>query len=284
MIPANLAYQAPATLAEAIALLAGTPGATVLAGGQSLIPALTTGRASASLLVDLRRVPGLAGITRSGGTLRVGAATTLDALASSAEVAGGWGALADAARAAGDAQVRNRATVGGSLAAGHPAGDLIAAAIALGGVVVAAGPGGERRIPGAALVVGPYRTSLAAGEIVVALEVPAASGASAYVKQRHPGSGYAIVGVAAAVATGADGAVSAVALAITGAGDAPVAVDGAALAGRSPAEAATAAPDTVAAAGLRATTDLAASAEYRAHLAGVLAGRAISLAGSRLAR
>lgn len=285
MIPATFDYTSPRTLDEAVGLLAGRADARVIAGGQSLIPAMTVGRLAPALLVDVRAIDDLRGIaTADAGGLRIGAATTLDELATSADVRTRAGALADAAAAAGDPQVRNRGTLGGALAEGHPAGDLIAAAIALAATITLVGPDGSRSVPADAFVSGPFATTAGADEILTSLAVPApaAGSGSAYLKQPHPGSGYALCGAAASV-TLRDHEVTAVHLALTGATDHPAVIDVpmADGAGRSPESAARAAGAAIDAAGLTFVSDLAASAEYRAQLARVLAGRVVNAAAQR---
>jgi aerobic carbon-monoxide dehydrogenase medium subunit len=287
VIPVKFTYRLPATIEEASALLAGHAHAAVLAGGQSLIPSMTVRRTAPSMLVDIRKIGGLRGISklpRKGG-LRIGAATTLDEISGSPVVAATHEALAEAAGSVGDPQVRHRGTIGGALADGHPSGDLIAAAIALDATVNVSGPKGTRAIAAADLVTGPYATSLARGEIITSVDLPAAAArsGSAYLKIRHPGSGYAVCAVAAALTVGADGTVGSVRIAVTGAADAPVrlgAVEKAGV-GKTVADAAAAAGKATTKAGLTYRSDLAASAEYRAHLASVLTERAVALAGER---
>lgn len=287
IIPVKFEYAAPTTLDEAVRLLAGNASALVLAGGQSLIPAMTVRRVAPALVVDVRQIDGLRGIANLevGAGLRIGAATSLAEIAANEAIRDRYTALAEAAEAAGDAQVRNRGTIGGSLADGHPAGDLIAAAIVLDATVNLVGPKGTRKVAAADLVTGPYATDLKPGEIITAVELPAPAhgSGSSYVKQRHPGSGYAICGVAAALTVGKGGEVGAVRVAVTGAAEHPRRLDGAedAATGKSLAEASAAAEAAVAHSRLKFVADLAASAEYRKHLAGVLAGRAIILAGQR---
>jgi aerobic carbon-monoxide dehydrogenase medium subunit len=287
VIPVKFTYRSPATIEEATALLVGHAKAAVLAGGQSLIPSMTVRRTAPSMLVDIRKIGGLRGISklpRKGG-LRIGAATTLDEISGSPVVAATHEALAEAAGSVGDPQVRHRGTIGGALADGHPSGDLIAAAIALDATVNVSGPKGTRAIAAADLVTGPYATSLARGEIITSVDLPAAAArsGSAYLKIRHPGSGYAVCAVAAALTVGADGTVGSVRIAVTGAADAPVrlgAVEKAGV-GKTVADAAAAAGKATTKAGLTYRSDLAASAEYRAHLASVLTERAVALAGER---
>ena len=282
MIPTRFSYTAPTTVEEALAALASDPGARVLAGGQSLIPAMSLRRVAPSALVDLGRISGLAGISDRGpGGVRLGTSVTLEELAASSLVSARAAALADAAAVAGDVQVRRRGTLGGAIADGHPAGDLIAAAIALDGSVTLLGRDGARSVPAPEIVTGPYSTVIGQGEILTGLDVPAVPGrtGSAYIKLRHPGSNYAICGAAAAVALDERGAVIALRLALAGAVDRPCLVPGVALpadpgSDAGPREAARA----VEAAGLPFVSDLAASGEYRAHLAPILAARATGAA------
>ncbi|NXY94936.1 FAD binding domain-containing protein [Streptomyces sp. BR123] len=188
MILTDFDYVRPAGLAEALDLLSGTRGARVLAGGQSLLPALRAGEDSARLLVDVRRLPELRGIARTPGGVRIGALTTLAELAGSPLVLAQAPELAAAARANGDPQVRNLGTAGGNLAARGPRPtDLPAAAIAAGAVAELAGPGGRTTVTAEQLeAAGPPP-----GSVITALLVPAAGPAAAFEKTadratRHP--------------------------------------------------------------------------------------------------
>lgn len=257
----------------------------MLAGGQSLIPAMTLRHQAPAMLVDIGRIDDLRGTSSlPDGGLRIGAATTLDEIASSSQVRSRFTALAEAAESAGDPAVRNRGTIGGGLAAGHPAGDLIAAVLCLGGAINATGRRGGRAIAAEAFATGPYATALKAGEIITSVDLPAPQRGtgSAYVKLGHPGSGYAICAVAAAVTVGTDGTVAGGRIAVTGAADRPQRLSTAerALDGDA-AEAAARARQAADEAGLDFRSDLAASADYRAHLTQVLTERAIALAAER---
>lgn len=265
MIAAADAYQAPSTLDDA-SRLAAQPGAVVLAGGQSLITELKRGALRPSLVVDLRRIESL----RSSGDDGWGAMVTLDELAPGAP-----SALTDALAAIRDPQVRNRATIGGSVALVHQGADLPAVALALGAVITITGPGGPRSIEAAEFVSAP----LAAGEIVTAVRIPAAPprSGSAYEKLPNPGSGYAICGVAAAVTLSTDGTVEAAAVGLAGAGPTALALTAtaAALVGGRGTEEEVAKAAASAADGLKFPSDLAAPADYRAHLTRVLTARAL---------
>ncbi|MFJ7157664.1 FAD binding domain-containing protein [Streptomyces sp. NPDC101118] len=278
MILTEFDYARPATLPEALALLGSAEGARVLAGGQSLLADLRTGDAvfpdrGPRLLVDVRRLAELRGIRRTdGGGLRIGAATTLAELAADRRVRETAPALAAAARANGDPQVRNLGTVGGNLAAGGRATDLPVAALATDARVLLAGPGGRRSVPAEEFALsGPP-----AGSVVTAITVPAAP-ATAFEKTADRATRYPVCAVA--VRLGPDG----LRVAVTGATARPVRLRGV--------------EDRLRGGGLDTGAVLAAfreeppdrfvpgrgvSAEYLGHLAGVLTARALASAGAVL--
>jgi carbon-monoxide dehydrogenase medium subunit len=202
-----LNYVRPASLAEALAFLQGNPEARALSGGMTLIPTLKQRLAAPSHLVDLSGLAELKGICRDGHVLRIGAATPHAEVARSELVANAIPALAHLAGLIADPQVRNRGTIGGSVANNDPAADYPSAVLGLNATVVTS----TRRICADDFFVGMFETALAAGELVVALEFPLAERAS-YMKYRHPASGYAVAGVFVAQ-RGAD-----VRVAVTGAG------------------------------------------------------------------
>jgi carbon-monoxide dehydrogenase medium subunit len=170
------AYARPATLAEAVSLLVehGT-GARVLAGGTDLIIRLRDGTATAALVVDVKHVPELAPGVRAGegGTLVIGALTTMTEIAAHPVIRRDMAGLADAAAVVGSVQIRNRATLGGNLCNASPAADTAPALLVHGAVVMAAGPDGTRRIPLDDFLVRSGVTTLAPGELVTAIEIPA---------------------------------------------------------------------------------------------------------------
>ena len=185
-----LSYIRPASLAEAAAFLQAHPDARPLSGGMTLIPTLKQRLAAPSHLVDLSRLAELKGIRLADGVLQIGAATSHAQVAASADVAGAIPALARLAGLIADPQVRNRGTIGGSVANNDPAADYPAALLALGATVLTQ----ARRIAADDFFTGMFETALEPGELVVALEFPVADAAS-YMKYRHPASGYAMVGV-----------------------------------------------------------------------------------------
>lgn len=214
MIPAAVRYQRAASLEEALHALAD-PDAKALAGGQSLLPVLKLRVARPSLLVDIGHLE-LSGLERRDDELRIGALTTWDALSHASELEEpSLAAIADCARDVGDLQVRNRGTVGGSLAHADPASDLPAVVLALGARLVIHSADGERVMDATEFFLGPFTTALGVGELLTEVVVPvAAGGGSAYVKVEHPASGFALAGAAALVR--ADGSRS---VAVTGVGD-----------------------------------------------------------------
>jgi carbon-monoxide dehydrogenase medium subunit len=279
MIPAAFDYARPATLDEALAMLQQNPEAKVLAGGHSLLPLMKLRLASPPLLIDLGRIPGLSYIREDGQAVRIGALTTHAEIERSPIVARHFAALVQAAEAIGDLQVRNRGTIGGSLAHADPAADYPAAVLALEAVIHVRGPQGARTIPADGFFTGLYQTALQPGELITEVEVPIPPRVtgSAYRKMKHPASGFAVVGAAAVVRVGPDGREQRVRLAFTGVGPHAYrakAVE-AALRGKRIDEATVAEAVRQATDGVDVLEDLFADAEYRAHLARVYAKRAL---------
>src|SRR6185437_2443267 len=287
MYPAEFDYQAPSTVAEAVALLQQNEDAKVLAGGHSLLPMLKLRLSQPSLLVDIGRIEDLKGITEENGALRLGAMTTQQVIQDSDLVKKVCPLLAETASHVGDQQVRNRGTIGGTLAHGDPAADQTAAFLALGGTVTAMGPNGERTIAADDLFLDMMTTAVEPDEVLVSVSVPSqpARSGSAYEKFANAASGYAIVGVAAVVTLDEQGACKGARVAITGAGSKAtraLGVEGA-LVGHRLDDAAIAAAAEHAAEGLSLMSDLHASEEYRAHLATVFTRRAVTRAAARAA-
>jgi carbon-monoxide dehydrogenase medium subunit len=285
MYPVAFDYLRAASVSEAIAMLAANPEAKLLAGGHSLIPAIKLRAAQPAALIDISRIPGLAGISVSGGTVKIGALTTHNAVATSAEVKTHCGLLAETAGRIGDQQVRNRGSLGGSLAHADPAADYPTAILALDATITVQGAGGAREIAAKDFFSGLFTTALKADELITAISVPAYGKGTggAYEKHAHPASGYAVVGVAAIVMV-SGGNITAARLAVGGVTVNPVRATTAeaALVGQAAtAENFAAAAALVAQALSQPLSDHYASAEYRMHLAGVLAKRALTTAASR---
>jgi carbon-monoxide dehydrogenase medium subunit len=284
MRPAAFEYHRPSTLDEALALLDGDGETRAIAGGHSLLPMMKLRLATPDALVDLAGIPGLDGIERDGDGLRIGALVTHDTVARSGLVAEACPVLAETAGGIGDQQVRNRGTIGGSVAHADPGADYPTVLKALGATITVAGAGGTRDLAADDFFVGLFETALEGGELVTSVHVPAVTGA-AYVKHAHPASGYAVVGVAAAVAV-SGGTCTAARVVVGGATATPVDASGAAggLVGSAASdEAIAAAASGVADALTGALGDTYASAEYRTHLATVLARLALTSAFERAA-
>jgi carbon-monoxide dehydrogenase medium subunit len=197
VIPAEFEYAAPESLEEAVGLLSqGGEDAKLLAGGHSLLPLMKLRLAAPSLLVDLRRVPGLAGIQREDGNVRIGAMTRHAELARHDEL----GVAARAASLIADQQVRNMGTIGGSLAHGDPASALPAVLLAAEGEVTAQGPSGQRTIAASELFQDYLTTALAPDEVLTEVRLPALDGFGwGYQKFNRRAEDWAMVGVCALV-------------------------------------------------------------------------------------
>jgi len=277
MRPSEFTYHRPGSLDEAVALLDGE--ARPLAGGHSLLPAMKLRLATPPSLVDLSGLTGLDGITLDGDTLRIGAMATHADVASSDTVSGAMPVLAEAAALIGDRQVRRRGTIGGSCAHADPAADYPTVLVALGASIAAMGRGGAREIPAREFFTGLFSTALAPDELITAVHVPIRQGSgAAYEKHKSPRSGYAVVGVAATFGGGADPEIV-----VGGVTGSPLrATDAAAMAAGGDADSIAQAAEAVAGAiGDAAIGDTYASGEYRAHLATVLARRAMTRAVER---
>jgi carbon-monoxide dehydrogenase medium subunit len=274
MIPGAFDYQAPDSLDEAIRLLAADEDAKALAGGHSLLPLMKLRLADPSLLVDLRKIEELRGISNGSG-LRVGALTRHVDLQN-----GDYGIVTAAAKKIADQQVRNRGTIGGSIAHGDPASDLPTVLLAADGSVDVKGPGGGRSIAAKDLYVDYLTTSLQQGEIVTHVNFPSLDGFGyAYEKFTRRSEDWAMVGVVALVKASGD-TVEDARVAFTHMGGTPLrapAVEDALRGQPKTAEAFAAAAEN-AAEGTDPPSDLNATPEYKKHLARVLTRRALTTA------
>lgn len=283
--PAAFTYHRPATVAEAVEMLTSLDDARPLAGGHSLLPAMKLRLSLPAALVDIARIPGLDGIERDGDGLRIGALATHASVAASDVVRGACPVLAQTAAVIGDRQVRNRGTIGGSLAHADPGADYPTVIVALGGTITAASSAGTREIPAAEFFTGLFATALEPGELLTSVRVPStgAGTGGAYVKHKHPASGYAVVAVAAVV-TVESGTCTSAKVVVGGVTGVPVDAPSPSrvLVGSSgSADAVAAAAGEVPAELGDALGDGYASAEYRTHLASVLAKRALTAAFAR---
>lgn len=280
MIPGEFEYHAPTSVQEAVSLLQQHGDeAKVLAGGHSLIPLLKLRLASPPVLVDLGRIKELKGITRRNGAVTIGAMTTHADIEFSDDLKGVLPLMHDAATVIGDPQVRNLGTFGGSLAHADPAGDWPAVALALGAKMKIAGPNGERTVEADDFFVDMLTSAVEPGEVLTAVEIPVPSGkyGTAYQKFSHPASGYAVVGVAALVRLGDDGACQECRVAITGAGAKATRATATedALKGQRLSEDLIAQASEQAGDGIDFLGDIFASESYRAHLVKVFTKRAL---------
>jgi carbon-monoxide dehydrogenase medium subunit len=287
MIPAQFDYKAPETLDEAVALLASDlDGAKVLAGGHSLIPAMKLRLAQPQLLVDIARIKSLAYIREEGDQILIGATTTHYELESSNLLKQICPLLPDCARSIGDVQVRNKGTIGGSLAHSDPAGDWPAAVLALDAELVLVGTNGERTEKAEDFFVDLLTTSLLPGEILreIRIRKPGGRFGHAYQKVPHPASGFAVVGVAVNLALNDDGSCKSAGIGVTGVGVKAYRANAveAALAGTSLDDNAVAAAVEHICDGIDPNADLYASSDYRCHLAKVHTRRAIQAAKARV--
>jgi carbon-monoxide dehydrogenase medium subunit len=274
MYPASFDYLRPATLDEAVALLAQHgDDAKVLAGGHSLIPAMKLRLARPKVVIDIGRLGGLNDIRESGGRMAIGAMTTHHQIESSALLASRCPLLPETAGRIGDVQVRNKGTIGGSLVHADPAADWPAAILALDAEFEVAGPKGRRTIPAGRFFVDLLQSAVEPGEILVEIRVPATLRSVAYEKSAQKASGFALAGVA--VVADRDGVrigVTGVAAKAYRASAAERAIDGQ----TSPQAIARAA--ALVGEGVDALGDIHASPQFRLHLAEVNAKRALTRA------
>ncbi len=281
MISAQFDYSRADTLDEALSLLAQNEDAKILAGGHSLIPAMKLRLAMPPMLVDISRIKDLSYIREEAGQISIGAMTTHYQIESSDLLKQICPLLPECAAQIGDVQVRNKGTIGGSVAHSDPAGDWPAAILALNAELVVVGKNGERTIGSDKFFIDLMTTALESGEILREIRINKSNGGTgqAYAKMPHPASGFAVVGVAANISFNGVECKSA-AIGITGvsskgyrANGVEQALAGAQLNDDTIAEAASHATD-----GVDVNGDVFASDEYRKHLAVVYVRRAITAA------
>ena len=281
MIPASFDYSAPDSLSAALQLLADNPESKVLAGGQSLIPILKLRLAEPSQVVDLAGVADLHFIAEDNGNIRIGAMTTHQQVESSELLKEKCPLLPQAAASIGDVQVRNRGTIGGSVAHADPAADYPAVLQALDAKVKVVGPGGERLVAIDDFIVDALTTALDPGDIITEIQVPVEQPGvgTSYQTIEQPASGYAVVAAAARIGV-SDGNISFARVALTGVGSKAYRATSveSALEGQPANADSIAAASASAAEGVDALSDLHASADYRTHLASVFARRAVAAA------
>ncbi|HEX7127542.1 MAG TPA: xanthine dehydrogenase family protein subunit M [Thermodesulfobacteriota bacterium] len=286
MIPPRFDYHAPASLDEALSLLAQYgDDARVLSGGQSLIPLLKLRLASPRVLVDINRIAPLARLEEADGSLVIGALVREADLETAAAVRARYPILLDTAGVIADPLVRNLATVCGNVAHADPANDHPATMLAVGAEAVVVSRRGTRRIRAADLFTGPFTTALAPDEILAEMRVPTppALSGGAYVKLERKVGDFAIAAVAAQVTLGADGTCQRAGIGLTNVGLTPIEARQAAssLIGRRLDDAAVAEAARLAADAAEPTADHRGSVEYRRDLVRVLTARALRRAAAR---
>jgi carbon-monoxide dehydrogenase medium subunit len=279
MIPAEFDYVAPDSLDAVLAALRdGGEDAKLIAGGHSLLPLMKLRLAAPSLLVDLRRVPDLSGISSNGG-VTIGAMTTHTAIANDESL----GLIAEVSSTIADPQVRNRGTLGGSLAHGDPASDQPAILLAYEGSVTVRGAGGERTIAAADLFEDYLTTAVGDDEVMTSVNYPALDGYGfGYQKFNRRKEDWAMVAVSALVKKASDGSCEDVRIGLTHMSNVPLRATAAeeALRGGALDAAAIAAAAELAAEGTSPPGDLNASPDYKRHLARVLCRRALEEAAA----
>lgn len=282
-------YAAPASLSEAVALLAAGDGAArPLSGGQSFLPVMAFRLAEPALLVDLRKIPDLRGVEVSASGVRIGAMTRWRDILDSAALKEAAPLLPEAIEHVAHYQVRNRGTIGGSLAHADPAAEMPAVALALDAVIEVVGSKGKRDVAAGDLFTGPLMTSLAHDEIIVAVRLPAWPKGRAYAFEefaRRRGD-FALAGVAVRYDVDAQGRAKDVRVSALSVADTPIRLKKAeaALEGHAVDAGAIAAASAAASAEVDPAGDIHASARYRKALVGTLLGRALERAAARTAR
>ncbi|HXF70565.1 MAG TPA: xanthine dehydrogenase family protein subunit M [Thermoflexus sp.] len=291
MFPAPFEYVAPTTLEQAVRLLQQYgPDARLLAGGQSLIPMMRFRLANPKVLIDLNRIPGLDFLAEERGVLRIGAMVRHRAMERSPMIQQRYPLLADAARVIADPIVRNRGTVGGSVAHADPAGDWGAALLAAKAEVVITGPKGrrisQRTLPLESFFTGPFMSALEPGEVVTEIRVPAPGPreAGAYLKIERKVGDFAVVAVGVQIALDGDGVCRKAGIGLCAVGPTSLRAREAEewLVGKRLDEATIARAGELAAAAAQPTSDTRGPAEYKRDMVRVLTVRALRKALERI--
>jgi aerobic carbon-monoxide dehydrogenase medium subunit len=288
MFPTSFGYVAAHSVEEALRLLTQQgEDAKLLAGGHSLIPAMKLRLASPHTLIDLGTIPGLRGVRIDGDTLAIGALTVHADVASSDLVRKHLPGLAEAASVIGDVQVRNRGTIGGSVAHADPAADLPVMLTAFNASFVLRSMSGSRIVAADDFFVDFYATAMTAHELLTEIRIPlpAAGSGSAYVKLPHPASGYVVVSAGVLITRQASGVCAAARVALGGLSSGPIRARAteAELQGKSLIQEVIAAAAAKAAEDADPAEDTYANAEYKRHVATVYTRRAIEAAVARAA-
>jgi carbon-monoxide dehydrogenase medium subunit len=287
MKAAAVAYRRVSTLPEALELLAGDADARVLSGGQSLLPMLNMRLLRPDILLDITELPELRTVREHDGVLSLGALVTYRELERSALIAAKAPLLSQAVRHVGDLQVRNRGTIGGSIAQADPTAELPLACLVLDGRVTVVSVRGSRQVNLADFLLGPYETALADDELVTEIQVSTGPGRSAFAEATRRHNDFAIVSAAATGVVAADGRIEQLSAGLGGVADTVVLIPGAAAAvtGQRPDEEVLAAAVEICQTEISPMSDIRASADYRRHLAGEYFRRVVlELCGGERAR
>jgi aerobic carbon-monoxide dehydrogenase medium subunit len=279
VIPPEFDYVAPDTLDEALSALRGTEDAKILAGGHSLLPLMKLRLAAPELLVDIRKVPGLRGLQRENGQWRIGALTRHADIQGNADL----GPVGKAAALIADQQVRNRGTIGGSLAHGDPASDMPTVLLACEGSVTVTGSSGTREVAAADLFQDYLTTAVGDDEVLTEVRVPDFDGwGSTYLKFTRRAEDWAMVAVCAMVKKAPDGSCEDVRVALTNMASTPIRATAteSLLRGSGLEQGVIIRASEVAADGTEPPGDLNASPDYKRHLARVLTRRAVEEAAA----
>jgi aerobic carbon-monoxide dehydrogenase medium subunit len=279
VIPPEFDYVAPETLDEVLAALRSGDDAKVLAGGHSLLPLMKLRLAAPTLLVDIRKVPGLRGVQRENGQWKIGALTRHADIQGNADL----GPVGKAAALIADQQVRNRGTIGGSLAHGDSASDLPTVMLACEGSVTVTGPGGTREIAAGDLFQDYLTTAVGDDEVLTEVRVPDFAGwGSTYLKFTRRAEDWAMVAVCAMVKKAPDGSCEDVRVALTNMASTPIRASGteSALRGQALDPGVITRASELAAEDTEPPGDLNASPDYKRHLARVLTRRALEEAAA----
>ena len=288
MIPGMLSirYEAPTTVADAVKLIQADPGAKVLAGGTDLLVQFRAGVRQPTAFIDVKRIPDLVHITFDRDGLHLGAAACAAAIAEHAEIKRLWPGLAEAVHLIGSTQIQGRGSVGGNLCNASPAADTTCALMVNHAACIIAGPNGERTVPVEEFLVGPGKTVLARGELLVAIRVPrpAPRTADAYLRLiPRSEMDIAVAGAAVSLTIDAAGRCTAARVAIGAVAPTALLVPAAAeaLIGSTLDDAALQAAATAASAAAKPIDDKRGTAAYRRHVVGVLVRRAATIAANR---
>jgi len=283
MIAYKFDYKVANSIEEAFSMLsnAGDAG-SFISGGHSLVPAMKLRLAEPEILIDISKIPGMSNVSIDDEVINIGGLVTHAEVASSDIVKNACPGLAECAGVIGDAQVRNKGTIGGNVAHADPGSDYPGALIAFGAKICLSSSNGSREITAQEFFTGLFETAKEEGEIVTAVKIPAAS-SSAYEKFPNPASRYAVVGIGVSLSM-VDGICQSVTIGVTGAADhayraiaSEDALNGTDLGGDNLEKAMSAISESQ-----EMMNDLVASAEYRLHLSGIMLKRALAKAKSRL--